>query len=230
MHEFGGPDPAPLWSALIPYRPRRRQPKLPVDTPDRALSLPRAGGRIIGWFTETEDHEHGMMVRHESLEILSRAAQNMRCNAGLEALLLICESNVDHRELADAATKVVQLAERWGLPQAVKRLEKAMDAAGAKPFSQAKLARALLRVGDALVAHKAFDILVSMAENESVEGWCRSMAAHALLETLDTPLEAQGVAAIIQYLCDVPSGVLNDEERRSLASDIISAARHHRSK
>jgi len=90
------------------------------------LNLPKAGSRITKILTFDEDHEHRMMGRHELLEILARAAQNSRCNAGIEALLSICESDMDRHDLGDAATKVVALAERLGLQQAIKRLELAM--------------------------------------------------------------------------------------------------------
>jgi hypothetical protein len=213
---------------------RRRHPdrwKGWLNAVAHLFNLPRSGSQATRFLTQPDDHERGMMMgHHELLAILSRAAQNMHCNAGLEALLLISESNVDHRELEDAAAKAVELAEHCGSPQAVKRLEAAMDAAAEKPYRQAKLARALLHTADGKVAKKSFDLLVSMAQNLSVEDWCRSMAAHALVETFGTKLEAEGTAALIQFLCDVPPGVLNDEQRRSMAGDIISAARRHRSK
>ena len=67
----------------------------------------------------------------------------------MEALLAICEGRVDHRELGDAATKVVAVAENLGLPDPIRRLERAMSAASDKPYNQIKLARALLRTSDA---------------------------------------------------------------------------------
>lgn len=199
-----------------------------LETVGHLLSFPKVGSRAIEFFQHGyHDHEDRMMGHHELIEVLARVAQNTRSNAGMEALLAICEGRVDHRELGDAATKVVTLAEKLRLPAPIRRLECAMEAADDKPYNQIKLARALLRVSDAHVARNALTMLNGLAENKSIEGWCRSMAVESFVETLDTPLEAEGAAIMVQYLFD-PSYHATGR-RAELASDIVWAASRFRS-